>query len=89
MHQVTTILAISKDVLFPGHNQLLTTSTALHFDYRPNTREGDNQSVRSSVLVVSSWLSPGNRTFLEVASMVVNWWIVAFLCSVSRCPNGM
>ena len=23
----------------------------------------------------------GSRTFLEVASMVVTWWIVAFLCS--------
>ena len=26
-HQVTTILATSKNVLFPGHNHLLTTST--------------------------------------------------------------
>ena len=25
MHQVTTMLATSKNVLFPGHNQLLTT----------------------------------------------------------------
>ena len=32
----------------------------------------------SSVLVVSSWLWPGNRTFWEVDSMVVTWWIVAF-----------
>ena len=24
------------------------------------------------------WLWPGNRTFLEVASIVVIWWIVAF-----------
>ena len=27
IHQVTTILATSKNVLFPGHNHLLTTST--------------------------------------------------------------
>ena len=25
IHQVTTMLAISKNVLFPGHNHLLTT----------------------------------------------------------------
>ena len=35
----------------------------------------------SSVPVVSRWLWPVNRTFLEVASMVVTWWIVAFLRS--------
>ena len=29
------------------------------------------------------WLGPGNRTFLEVASMVATLWIVAFLHSVS------
>ena len=45
------------------------------------TRSGDNQSVRSSVPVVSRWLWPGNRTFLEVASMMVTWWIVAFVAS--------
>ena len=27
MHQVTTTLATSKNVLFPGHNHLLTTGT--------------------------------------------------------------
>ena len=31
--------------------------------------------------MVSRWLKPGNRTFLEVANMVVTWWIVAFLPS--------
>ena len=39
----------------------------------------DNQRVRSSALVISRWLWPGNKTFLEVDSMVVNWWIVASL----------
>ena len=28
--------------------------------------------------MVSRWFRPGNRTFLEVASMVVTWWVVAF-----------
>ena len=32
-------------------------------------------------MVVSRWIGPGNRTFLEVASKVVTWWIVAFLSS--------
>ena len=45
---------------------------------------GDNQIVGSSVPVVSKWLCPGNRTFSEVASMVVTWWIVAFLHSARR-----
>ena len=27
IHQVTTMLATSKNVLFPGHNHLLTTGT--------------------------------------------------------------
>ena len=39
------------------------------------------KSVRSSVPVVTRWLRPGNRTFFEVASMVVTCWIVAVLCS--------
>ena len=41
-------------------------------------------SVRSSAAVVqSTWFCPGNRTSIEVDSMVVTWWIVAFLPSVS------
>ena len=39
-------------------------------------------SERSSIPVVSRWLCPGTKTFVEVASMVVTWWIVACLCSV-------
>ena len=49
----------------------------LHFTH---WRSGDNQC-GSSVPVVSRWLWPGNRTFLEVASMVVTWGIVDF-CTV-------
>ena len=64
IHQVTTKLATSKNVLFPGHNHLLNTGTD---DPSPRWRLGDNQSDRSSVPVVSRWFCPGNRTFLEVA----------------------
>ena len=46
---------------------------------------GDNQRVRSSVLVVSKRLWPGNGTFLEVAIMVAIRCIVAFLRSVEIC----
>ena len=48
-HQVTAMLATSKNVLFPGHNHLLTTGTG---DPEPGT-------------------GLGNRTFSEVASMMV------------------
>ena len=43
----------------------------------------DNQSARSSVPMISRWLWPGNRTCLEVASMVITWWIVFFV----QCMN--
>ena len=44
---------------------------------------GQYQSVESSALVVSSWFAlPGNRVFLELASMVVTWWIVTLLSGV-------
>ena len=49
-----------------------------HFDYCPSTSEGDNESEGPSAPVISRWLWPENKTFLEVASMVVTWWIVAF-----------
>ena len=42
-------------------------------------RSGNNQSVGSSVSVVSRWLWPGNMTFLVVTSMVVTWWTVTFM----------
>ena len=54
-----------------------------HFDYHTRGRSGDNQTIKTSAPVVSSWLLPGNRIFLEVASMVITWWIVAFMCSDS------
>ena len=79
IHQVTTMLATSKNVLFPSHNRLPTTGA----DDRtlwlsPEHQQGEG----SSVPVVSRWLWPGNRTFSEVANMVVTWWIVAFFLPV-------
>ena len=56
---------------------------SFHFNYHPRWFLGDNQSARSCAPVASKWLWPGNRTFLEVASMVVTWWIVAFWPSAS------
>ena len=71
IHQVTMVLATSKNVRFPGNAHLLTTSTD---DQSPSCwRSGNNQSVGSSVPVVSRWLWPGNMSFLEVACMVVTW----------------
>ena len=44
------------------------------------------QCVGSSAPVVSKWLLPRYRTFLEVASMVVTWWIYSvFLCCECKC----
>ena len=73
------MLATSENVLFPGSNHRVLIT--LHSNCHSCWRSGDNQS-GSSTRVISRWLGPGNRTFLEVASMVVTWWIVAFLCSV-------
>ena len=39
-------------------------------------RSGNNESFGSSAPVISRWLGPGNRTFLEVDSMVITWWIL-------------
>ena len=41
----------------------------------------DNKSVKSPAPLVCRWLWSGNMTYLEVASKVVAWWIVAF-CAV-------
>ena len=71
------MLATSKNVQFPGHNHLLTTSIddPTQIIVRVSVSEG------LSVLVVIRWLLLRNRTFLEVANMVVTWWIVAFMHS--------
>ena len=77
IHQVTTMLATSKNVL-SGHNHLLTTSV----DDQTIQLSTEHQRVKGSALVVSRWLWPGNRTFSEVDSMVVNLWIVAFWATI-------
>ena len=57
IHQVTTLLATSKDILFPGHNQLLTTSADdLALDHL-HWRSANHQSEGSSAPVVSRWLA--------------------------------
>ena len=66
IQQVTSILATSENVLFPGHNHPLTTGTD-----DPSLVGARAISKVSSVPMVSRWLLPGNRTFLEAASMVV------------------
>ena len=57
IHQVIAMLSTSKNVLFPGHNHLLTTSRHLlmtqHFDYHLSGSKGNNQSEGSSAPVVS------------------------------------
>ena len=77
IHQLTTMLATSRNVLFPGYNHLLT------IDADDPSLVGARViiSVGSSAPMVSRRLWPGNRACLEVASMVVSWWVVAFLCS--------
>ena len=59
-------------------------TTANHWYWWPDTLiiARASTSEGSSALVVSRCLRSGNRTFLEVASMVVTWWIVRFLRSV-------
>ena len=57
----------------------------LHFSYYPCWPLGDNCSIGSSAPVGSRWLWPVNRTLLDVDSMVVSWWIVAFL----RCVTSL
>ena len=74
IHQVTTALATSKNVLFPGHNHLLTTGT-------------DDPSLAGVRAIIKmsghqyQCLAGGYDLeigHLEVASMVVSWWTVAF-----------
>ena len=77
------MLATSKNVLFPGNNHLQTTGT------------GDPSYAGAQVMIKVSghqywWLAGGyslERTFLEVASMVVTWWIVAF-CALIVLHSG-
>ena len=72
IHQVTIMLATFKDVLFPGHNQLLTIGT------------DDLTGVRVTIRVSGHqyrWLAWKYNIF---RSMVVTWWIVAFCAATCR-----
>ena len=42
IHKVTTMLATSNNVLFPGPNHLLTVLMTLDFDYHISWCSGDN-----------------------------------------------
>ena len=65
------MLAISENVLFPGHNYLLTSSI------NGLTLIIARSPARVIIKVKGhQYLEIGH--FLEVASMVVVWWIVAF-----------
>ena len=63
--KAATMLATSKNVPGPGAG-----ADDGHFNYHPSTSKGDTYNEGSSAPVVSRWLEPGNRTFLEVASMM-------------------
>ena len=52
-----------------------------HFDYCLNASEGDNQSVRSSALVVSRCFPGGYNVKLYISRGRLAWWLLAFLHS--------
>ena len=74
------MLATSKNVLYPGHNHLPTTGT-------------DDPLLTGTWAIIKAtghqyrWLAGGYNLeighFLEVDSMVVTWWIVDILPSVT------
>ena len=76
------MVATSKNVLFPGHNYLLSTGT-------------DDPSLAGTRAIIKGsghqywWLAGGYDLeighLLEVASMVVTWWIVAFFAQCYPC----
>ena len=54
-----------------------------HFDYCPSASEGDNQSVRSSVPVISRCFPGGYSVKLYISRGRLAWWLLAFLHSGS------
>ena len=84
IHQLTTMLSTSENVLFPGHNH-----PANHRYWWPDTLI-TTWALVSSHRWLAGWSWLRNRTFLEVDSMAISWWIVAFLPRVlvrERCYN--
>ena len=60
----------------------------LHFNYHPRAGASrhDNLSVGSSAPVeFAGGYRPGNRTFLEMDSMVASWWIMDFFLPSEEC----
>ena len=83
IHQLAIMLATSKKVVFSGYNH-----PANNQYWWPDTLIIVQVLVKLILKVLShqyqwlaEWLWPENRTFLEVSSLVVSWWILAFLCS--------
>ena len=82
-----TMLVTSKNVLFPGHNH-----SANHWYGCPSTLLSARVPARVIFKVLGhryrwlvEWLWPENMIFSEVASMVVTWWMMAFLhCGICR-----
>ena len=50
-----------------------------HFDYCPSSREGDNQSARSSAPVVSRCFPGAYNVKLYISRGRLAWWLLAFL----------
>ena len=75
IHQITTMLSTSTNILFPGANHRCWWPPTLII-----TLAGAWALIKVSGHQ-NRWLWPRKRTFLEVASMVVTWWIVVF-CAV-------
>ena len=73
--------ATSKNILLQGHSHRYWWPETLIFAWAPVRVI----SFRSSVLMVSRWLWPGNRTFLKVAGVVATWWIIPFFVQCKAC----
>ena len=58
-----------------------------HFDYCLSASEGDNQSVRSSALVVSRCFPGGYNVKLYISKGRLAWWLLAFLHSDEQKGN--
>ena len=90
INQVTTTLATSKNVLFPGHNHHANCrcwwSDTLIF-----TLAGAQVIIKVSGHQhwgLAQWLWPGSRTFFEVASIHV-WSIPGGKCFFAQCNDSL
>ena len=60
-----------------------------HFPYCQSASEGDNQSVRSSVPVVSRCFQGGYNVKLYISRGRLAWWLLAFLHSGISCTKSI